>query len=94
VVRASSQFADVTAGVVYIHSSPAALCPHIEWALTSALAAPAKLRWTAQPVDGHLRATSEWIGPVGTAARIAQGLAVLAGAAFRGHRGPQRRRRR
>jgi hypothetical protein len=74
VVRASSQFADTTAGVVYIHSSPAALCPHIEWALTSALAAPAKLRWTAQPVDGHLRATSDWIGPVGTAARIAQAL--------------------
>lgn len=73
-VRASSQFADATAGVVYIHSSPAALCPHIEWALTSALAAPAKLRWTAQPADGQLRATSDWVGPVGTAARIAQSL--------------------
>ncbi|MFQ6397712.1 DUF3145 domain-containing protein [Nocardia sp. KC 131] len=73
-MRASSQFADATAGVVYIHSSPPALCPHIEWALTSALAAPAKLRWTAQPADGQLRATSDWVGPVGTAARIAQAL--------------------
>ncbi|BDT95131.1 hypothetical protein IFM12275_51070 [Nocardia sputorum] len=73
-VRASSQFADATAGVVYIHSSPAALCPHVEWALTSALGAPAKLRWTAQPADGQLRATSEWIGPVGTASKIAQSL--------------------
>ncbi len=73
-VRASSQFADATAGVVYIHSSPAALCPHVEWALASALSAPAKLRWTAQPADGQLRATSEWIGPVGTASRIAQAL--------------------
>ncbi|WP_167473620.1 MULTISPECIES: DUF3145 domain-containing protein [Nocardia] len=73
-MRASSQFADATAGVVYIHSSPAALCPHVEWALASALSAPAKLRWTAQPADGQLRATSEWIGPVGTASRIAQAL--------------------
>ncbi|WP_280234345.1 DUF3145 domain-containing protein [Nocardia cyriacigeorgica] len=74
-MRASSQFADATAGVVYIHSSPAALCPHIEWALGSALGAPAKLRWTAQPAaSGQLRATSDWIGPVGTAARIAQSL--------------------
>lgn len=74
-VRASSQFADATAGVVYIHSSPAALCPHIEWALTSALGAPAKLTWTAQPAAaGQLRATSDWVGPVGTAARIAQAL--------------------
>lgn len=74
-LRASSQFADVTAGVVYIHSSPAALCPHIEWALASALGAPAQLRWTAQPAAaGQLRATSEWIGPVGTASRIAQAL--------------------
>ncbi|NEW40076.1 DUF3145 domain-containing protein [Nocardia cyriacigeorgica] len=74
-MRASSQFADATAGVVYIHSSPAALCPHIEWALASALGAPAKLRWTAQPAaSGQLRATSDWVGPVGTAARIAQSL--------------------
>ncbi|MFC9895348.1 DUF3145 domain-containing protein [Nocardia sp. NPDC127579] len=73
-MRASSPFADVTAGVVWVHSSPAALCPHIEWALTSALGSPAKLRWTAQPADGQLRATCEWIGPAGTAARIAQSL--------------------
>lgn len=73
-MRASSQFADATAGVVYIHSSPAALCPHVEWALSSALSSPAKLRWTAQPADGQLRASSDWIGPVGTAARIAQSL--------------------
>ncbi|MFD6394425.1 DUF3145 domain-containing protein [Nocardia sp. NPDC060259] len=73
-MRASSQFADATAGVVYIHSSPAALCPHVEWALSTALSSPAKLRWTAQPADGQLRASSDWIGPVGTASRIAQSL--------------------
>lgn len=74
-VRASSQFADATSGVVYIHSSPAALCPHIEWTLTSTLKAPAKLRWTAQPAaDGQLRATTDWYGPVGTASRLARAL--------------------
>ncbi|MFC3966127.1 DUF3145 domain-containing protein [Nocardia jiangsuensis] len=74
-MRASSQFSDATAGVVYIHSSPAALCPHVEWALTSALGAPAKLTWTGQPAAaGQLRATSDWVGPVGTAARIARSL--------------------
>ena len=73
-MRASSQFADATAGVVYIHSSPAALCPHVEWACLTALSSPAKLRWNTQPADGQLRASSDWVGPVGTAARIAQSL--------------------
>ncbi|WP_026343170.1 DUF3145 domain-containing protein [Nocardia sp. BMG111209] len=74
-MRGSSQFADVTAGVVYIHSSPAALCPHIEWTLASTLKAPAKLRWTTQPVvAGQLRTTIDWVGPVGTAGRLAQAL--------------------
>jgi Protein of unknown function (DUF3145) len=71
-VRALNQFADATTGVVYIHSSPAALCPHVEWALASTLESPANLRWTSQPAsDGLLRATTEWVGPVGTAARLA-----------------------
>lgn len=74
-VRASSQFAEATSGVVYVHSSPAALCPHIEWALTSTLKAPAKLRWTVQPADpGQLRATTDWYGPVGTGGRLARAL--------------------
>lgn len=74
-VRGSNQFADATSGVVYIHSSPAALCPHIEWALTSTLKAPAKLRWTAQPAaPGNLRATTDWYGPVGTGGRLASAL--------------------
>ncbi len=74
-VRASNQFAEATSGVVYIHASPAALCPHIEWALTSTLKSPAKLRWTAQPADpGHLRATTDWYGPVGTGGRLAKAL--------------------
>ncbi|CAM2971436.1 DUF3145 domain-containing protein [Skermania piniformis] len=74
-VRALSQFADSATGVVYIHAAPAALCPHIEWALTAALESPAALRWSAQPAsDGQLRAISNWVGPVGTAGKIASSL--------------------
>lgn|SRR5574337_574914 len=77
-MRASNQFADATSGVVYIHASPAAVCPHVEWALTSALGAltrPAKLNWTPQPaLPGQLRAVANWIGPVGTGARLANAL--------------------
>lgn len=71
-MRASNQFADATSGVVYIHASPAALCPHVEWALSDALNCRANLKWSSQPAsDGQLRATSEWIGPVGTASSLA-----------------------
>ncbi|HEU4363803.1 MAG TPA: DUF3145 domain-containing protein [Mycobacterium sp.] len=77
-MRASNQFADATSGVVYIHASPAAVCPHVEWALTSTLgtpAAPAKLHWTPQPaMPAQLRAVANWVGPVGTGARLANAL--------------------
>ena len=71
-MRALNQFAEATTGVVYIHSSPAALCPHVEWALSDALGCRANLKWSAQPSsDGQLRATSNWVGPVGTGATLA-----------------------
>ncbi|HEU0192399.1 MAG TPA: DUF3145 domain-containing protein [Mycobacterium sp.] len=77
-MRASNQLADATSGVVYIHASPAAVCPHVEWALTSTLgtrAAPAKLNWTPQPaMPAQLRAVINWVGPVGTGARLANAL--------------------
>jgi len=72
---ASNQFADVTAGVVYVHASPAAVCPHVEWALSSTLQAKANLVWTPQPaMPGQLRAVTNWVGPVGTGARLANAL--------------------
>ncbi|WP_067674411.1 DUF3145 domain-containing protein [Nocardia miyunensis] len=74
-MRGTSQFADATSGVVHIHASPAALCPHIEWTLASTLKSPAQLRWTAQPAaSGQLRATTEWAGPAGTGSKIANAL--------------------
>src|SRR6476619_3081870 len=93
-MRAANQFADAAMGVVYIHASPAAVCPHVEWALSSTLSARANLKWTAQPaMPGQLRAVTNWLGPVGTGAQLANALrswSVL----VRGDRGPQRRRRR
>lgn len=69
------QFADLTSGVVYIHAAPAALCPHVEWALSSTLDARANLRWSAQDaMVGQQRATVDWVGPVGTGARLANAL--------------------
>lgn len=81
-MHASPQFADSTTGVVYVHASPAAVCPHVEWALSSTLSAisssrPAEvsLRWQAQPaMPGQLRAVTNWVGPVGTGARLANAL--------------------
>jgi Protein of unknown function (DUF3145) len=74
-MRASNQFADVTTGVVYVHASPAAVCPHVEWALSSTLASKANLKWTPQPaMPGQLRAVTNWVGPVGTGARLANAL--------------------
>lgn len=71
-MRALNQFAESTSGVVYIHSSPSALCPHVEWALSDALDCRANLKWSTQPAsDGQLRATTDWVGPVGTGAALA-----------------------
>ena len=48
-----------TRGVVYIHSAPASLCPHIGWALESVLGRRMSLDWTPQPAGQRLvRATS------------------------------------
>ncbi|CAN5320275.1 DUF3145 domain-containing protein [soil metagenome] len=74
-MRASNQFADATTGVVYLHASPAAVCPHVEWALSSTLNARANLKWTPQPaLPGQLRAVTNWVGPVGTGAALANAL--------------------
>jgi hypothetical protein len=58
--------------VLYVHSSPPALCPHIEWAVSGVLGIPVTLTWTAQPASaGALRTESAWRGRAGTAGRLA-----------------------
>ncbi|WP_168581666.1 DUF3145 domain-containing protein [Gephyromycinifex aptenodytis] len=65
----------MTAGMVYIHSSPVALCPHIGWALETVLGQPVRLDWTPQPLGRSLmRAQFAWGGECGTGSRIASAL--------------------
>jgi Protein of unknown function (DUF3145) len=64
-----------TRGIVYVHCCPAAIAPHVEWALAGVLGRPARLQWTGQPVaPAHLRAEAAWLGPIGTAAKLAASL--------------------
>jgi len=65
----------MTCGVVFIHSTPAALCPHIAWALESALGEPVALDWARQPRGARLLRTElSWAGEAGTGAKIASAL--------------------
>lgn len=64
-----------TRGVVYIHSAPLAVCPHVEWAIARVLSAPVNLHWAVQPVDpGARRAECGWTGQPGTGAQLAAAL--------------------
>ncbi|MBD8869952.1 DUF3145 domain-containing protein [Nocardioides sp. MJB4] len=65
----------VTRGVLYVHSSPSALCPHIEWAVGGVLGVAVSLDWTPQPAQaGTYRAELSWTGDAGSAAAVASAL--------------------
>lgn len=62
-------------GVLFVHSSPRALCPHVEWAAGRALGVPVNFDWQEQPVlRGALRAEFYWEGDAGSGARMASAL--------------------
>jgi len=62
-------------GVIFVHSAPAAICPHVEWAISGVLGGRVSLSWTAQPASpGQLRAEVGWRGEPGAAGRIAAAL--------------------
>jgi hypothetical protein len=64
-----------TRGVVYIHSTPKALCPHIIWALEGVLGAGVTVQWTEQPAaPGLVRTELSWAAESGTGARLASAL--------------------
>ncbi len=64
-----------TRGVLFVHSAPPALCPHVEWAASNALGREARFDWTPQDAaPGMLRAEVPWAGEVGTGARLASAL--------------------
>lgn len=61
----------MTQGMLYIHSAPRALAPHIEWATRGVLGVPARWSWRQQPVGrGLLRADLSWRGREDTGARL------------------------
>lgn len=72
---ASTVLSTLARGVLYVHSSPRALCPHLEWSAGRALRRPVSFAWQEQPVlPGSLRTEFFWEGERGTAARIASAL--------------------
>jgi hypothetical protein len=67
--------AAMTRGVVFVHSTPPALCPHVEWAVGGVLDARVHLDWTGQSAEpGTVRTELSWQGPAGTGARLASAL--------------------
>jgi hypothetical protein len=64
-----------TRGVMYIHSAPSALCPHVEWAVGGVLNSAVSFDWTPQPAQANsLRTEYSWLGENGTAAAITSAL--------------------
>jgi len=64
-----------TRGVLYIHSAPRALCPHVEWAVAGVLGVRVSLDWARQPAaPSTWRAELPWSAEPGTATRLASAL--------------------
>lgn len=62
-------------GVIYVHSAPRALCPHLEWAVGRALGRAVNFEWDDQPVlPGARRAEFYWEGSAGTGAALASAM--------------------
>ena len=65
----------ITRGVLFVHSAPRALSPHLEWAAGNVLGVRVTLDWTEQPAARDLyRAEYAWQGAQGTGARLASAL--------------------
>ncbi len=64
-----------TRGVLYVHSAPRALCPHVEWAVAGVLGTRVSLDWIRQPAaPGTWRSEFSWQGRPGTASKLASAL--------------------
>jgi hypothetical protein len=62
-------------GVIYVHSAPRALCPHVEWAVGRALGRAVNFDWRDQPVlPGAQRTEFYWEGERGMGADLASAL--------------------
>ncbi|NRQ51378.1 DUF3145 domain-containing protein [Aeromicrobium stalagmiti] len=66
---------NTTRGVLFVHSSASALCPHVEWAVAGVLGGTPDVSWVPQGAEpGTYRAELSWQAPVGTAAALASAL--------------------
>lgn len=64
-----------TRGVLYIHSAPTAMCPHVEWAIAAVLGVHVSLDWTSQPAaPAQWRTELSWQADAGTAAKLSSAL--------------------
>lgn len=64
-----------TRGVLYLHSAPRALCPHVEWAVAGALGTRVNLDWIKQPASPETwRTEFSWQGAPSTASKMASAL--------------------
>jgi Protein of unknown function (DUF3145) len=65
----------VSTGVIFVHSAPRALSPHVEWAVSRVLGRGVTFSWRPQPIlTGTQRAEYYWQGPAGSGAAIASAL--------------------
>ena len=77
----------LTRGVLFVHSAPTALCPHVEWAIGSVVETD-RLEWTLACRPGMFRA--ELLGQEPRhGGSIGFRSARLGAPALRGHRGRQ-----
>ncbi|TFC96835.1 MULTISPECIES: DUF3145 domain-containing protein [Cryobacterium] len=74
-VASHARQAATAQGFIYVHSSPRALSPHVEWAVGHVLGEPVNFDWSEQPVlGGAQRAEYYWEGARGTGAVLASAL--------------------
>jgi hypothetical protein len=72
---AAQQESSFATGVLFVHSCPKALVPHVEWALAREIGKVVKLNWEPQPLMPRMmRTVAHWRGAAGTAAEVASSL--------------------
>ena len=65
----------ITRGVLFVHSAPRALCPHIEWAAGGVLGVRLSLDWIPQPAaPGLYRTELSWQAEQGMGSRLTSAL--------------------
>ena len=70
-----NRLVQIARGVLFVHSSPRAVCPHIEWSAGGALGEAVSFTWSDQPaLNGSHRAEFYWEGEPGTGAKLASAL--------------------